>query len=1121
MACTASHTCNTGNRRPVSITNQNGCAAIQDTIVAQLLAIVMAPGKGIAVVTVAKVLISNGQGMIPTRRNINNRTKPTGAGIFHQLKFALHGLHRHSAVFDPLIAQLTTIVPTPTPDGTILQKRHGEAIAGNNFFHMVDLAKALTILDRQGRIVHSGIVLTQLAMLIMTRCIDNRFFQTVLGGFFHQEQSMISTGSHCGNAGKNLLLLIDDLDYRGCTITGLTIGVYSPGMVTNSTDPNLEFPLLRLISQIRIGCVIIDLDRRNDHGCTILDHGAVAAMLAMHRIAVFIIFLTAFTHKGVRRSHIPFQTAEMAMPNAIIYPNRCHRHLDLKHISGTGAANGKLFHRNDRLISALCIRDNFHMSFRLFTGGHIIGNIVARVPGISLGIILTIIVITNEHIQLIPDLLRGNSRLFLINGLLLIAYHLPIFIQNGAIQVIFHLLFLLIANNGRSIRVIDRIIKIIHHHRIVKVIHFMLLANGVVIPCRLIPFLSLKCTRMNIAITIPVGAIFRLISVYSVLVHHFLRGRCHTFQFAKEPSISLLGQKQSKGIPGSYIHNISKSRAVTMAYLNRVIPGKECTIAKLTICIIAPCPDSTICPKGHSMILSHRDLRHHTIIAQNRDGNSSSNACARTDSQNLCCSISAAEDKHIVLAILLLQNIRIHHMETQIAQNNSLRSNMLVKVKAFIDVKSCGIFQQNGKLLVFIHFDQLIQCSFCPSSGIQRREIAVKFQRIEAFLAHSNRNIAVCIGVVTQLAKVITTSCVDIAIIDTESHMVAAHVKRPGDLHIVTVIAVSSTCAIYRCCQSIFALGHHNGRIGLLIILRNIFFFIGASLANHIITPGHQGHIPVIYRTGSLHQSSVSASRHMGSAIGHHKNRHTTHRTATANLALIISAETINGAVMLLICRSGHDNSVTIASSNAHDTIHNYTHRRSPVGQRTVRTQLLILIITPRPNITVGPDSVSSSTTSRNRHNIGHLAAKAAGAIAFHHCAGIGGEGIIRLALSQLAIVIPTPGIDPAASSQSQREVFTCRNRDNGVLYIFQSLFSKLLHKAIAQIGILIQQDHTRIGITPGLCHAIAVYICRGPSQFTLHDLIFIICFRSNNAIFISLPIDIITPRPNMAIVPE
>ncbi len=218
-----------------------------------------------------------------------------------------------------------------------------------------------------------------------------------------------------------------------------------------------------------------------------------------------------------------------------------------------------------------------------------------------------------------------------------------------------------------------------------------------------------------------------------------------------------------------------------------------------------------------------------------------------------------------------------------------------------------------------------------------------------------------------------------------------------------------------------------------------------------------------------------------------------------------------------------------IACGDAHDTVLHHPDRGGTALHRAVSAQLAIPIVAPGPQCPVGLQSIGGVTARGNSDHVRKLTADGAGAVALVHLDGHRGPGQVGTALAQLAAVIPAPGIDPSAPAQRQREVLACGDRNNGIIHKFTHGDLHLtgtqrnvpLHHHLAGIGIqpAVSDGGGRdiaVGIDPG--HIIG--ILGGPAQLAcLGSPILIVPDRGDLPLTVILPVCVVAPRPNLAIV--
>ena len=181
----------------------------------------------------------------------------------------------------------------------------------------------------------------------------------------------------------------------------------------------------------------------------------------------------------------------------------------------------------------------------------------------------------------------------------------------------------------------------------------------------------------------------------------------YTLQLSDNPGSSIPAQQHCKSITCRDINNIRKGFFV-VSNLHRIASILIGTIAQLTIAVIAPGKDHTIRAQSHGMVFAYGDLGCNSFSPQNCHRNHLADTGALTDGQNSRSTVSTAEDKHIFAAIGFLQNAAVQHIQFQIAVLQRTGRDVLMQVKALVNIKGAGVSHQNGQLLIITHLDSLI-----------------------------------------------------------------------------------------------------------------------------------------------------------------------------------------------------------------------------------------------------------------------------------------------------------------------------------------------------------------------------------------------------------------------------
>ena len=288
--------------------------------VAQLALIIGSPSVGTGGIGAILLLVSDGQGMVPSGGNVYSHRQGTISRLFRYTELTGSHPYRYEAGVLPfiiglpgiglsLVAQLTPVVVAPGPNRVILQKGQGEPVARGDFHHVLQGAHALAVLDLHHFGLDQGIILTQLSKVVIACGVDLGDHFAVLF-LFRQKQGMIRPRGDRYHALEITSINTGGLHLHhiGLSVLVIAVGIDLPGVTAVYTQPDLELPLVgRQFGIIRIVIDLFDMNGLVPVGRIVpVDHTAVGIVIGPR--------LSALAQERIRGGNIPGKAALQAGP---------------------------------------------------------------------------------------------------------------------------------------------------------------------------------------------------------------------------------------------------------------------------------------------------------------------------------------------------------------------------------------------------------------------------------------------------------------------------------------------------------------------------------------------------------------------------------------------------------------------------------------------------------------------------------------------------------------------------------------------------------------------------------------------------------------------------------------
>ena len=567
---------------------------------------------------------------------------------------------------------------------------------------------------------------------------------------------------------------------------------------------------------------------------------------------------------------------------------------------------------------------------------------------------------------------------------------------------------------------------------------------------------------------VPVGAALGHIVL---LVGHLVGELRHALELAHRPDLAALRKQEGEGVARTDGDDMCKGIFI-VSHLHRVSPLEEGAVAQLAIGVVAPSPDGAVTLQGHGVAEAGGDLGGceeviGAALGQDGDGDECTNGRALAPSQDLCGAVGPGKGEGAVGA--LGQDPAIQDHQLQVIGVDGLGTIVLVEVEAQIDVKFGGVGEGDDKLLVFPHLHDPVQRHrYASGAG---GEVAPQLQGHEGLLAHPDGDVAALPGgEVTQLTQAIVAGGVHVAGADAHDGVLAAHGHGPGLLHVARAADAGGTRAVDGSPGSVCVIGHHYVLAALGVGLGALQGGGGgAQLAVGVVAPSQEGE-----GAGALihcaDQGTVIAGGDLSGLFGK-QDGDVLGRLIATHLAVVIAAKGIYGAV------GAHGNGVTIAGGDAHDLTdvsvvdglsgalaQGHLDGHIPVEPPAVAlTQLALGVVAPGPEGAILPQGIARRAPRGDLHHGGQVAAVGAGAVALDSLAGVGAQGMVRLALGQLAVGVAAPGVNVARLTQSHAELCPGVDVDNGVAHgVGGAVFIGVLLQGVAQEGVRVDGDTGR-----------------------------------------------------------